>query len=417
DAAEVGWFNITKLPEKLAFDHDEMIQAGIERLGMEPVILYPGFEEAFFVERENRFVMQLKKKEGRLIRAYVANPGRMEEFLVPGHLFFITSGNEGKYFYRVVSTIYQDSYVLLDTIKINYLVELMLKRNRIKGLGNPKTLRREVTVNRSKFDFLVEREGENKKPALLEIKSCSLCHNGVAMFPDAPTGRGKRHLEDLDMLATQGYDTYTLYWINHKNAKVFMPNGHTDAAYCKTFCGTKHVKFLAYCVNMTDPVTLDLSFLKDVFIDLATSRVLCADKGSYLLIFYNEQPFKKTIGPVGEREFKKGYYVYVGSAMQSLEKRIKRHLRKRKKIHWHLDHISPGYMKMKKVYPIRRPDRIEEALARGLLAICDSYVMDFGASDSGLPSHFFYFSSRPYGRRDFLDLLLDFRMGVFTYKR
>jgi sugar fermentation stimulation protein A len=379
---------------------------------MEPIKLYTDFEEAFFVERENRFVLQLKKTGGQLIKAYIANPGRMEEFLVPGHPFFITSGNEGKYFYRAVSTIYQDSFVLLDTIKINGLVELMLKNNRIKAFDNPTSIRREVTVNRSKFDFLVEREGENKKPILLEIKSCSLCHNGVAMFPDAPTERGKRHLEDLDFLASRDYVAYTLYWINHKNAKVFMPNGHTDRDYCETFCRSGRVNFLAYCVDMTDPVTLDLSFFKNVPIDFEASRFLCAEKGSYLLIFYNDRSFKKIIGSLGEREFKRGYYVYVGSAMQALDKRIKRHLRKSKKVRWHLDHISPGCMKIEKVYPIRRWDRIEEALARGVLEICDDYVMDFGASDSGLPSHFFYFSSRPYRRRDFLDLLLDFRMGV-----
>jgi hypothetical protein len=51
---------------------------------MELIKLYTGFEEAFFVERDNRFVMQLKKTDGRMIKAYVANPGRMEEFLVPG---------------------------------------------------------------------------------------------------------------------------------------------------------------------------------------------------------------------------------------------------------------------------------------------------------------------------------------------
>lgn len=379
---------------------------------MEPVKLYPGCEEAFFVERENRFVMQLKKADGELIKAYIANPGRMEEFLVPGHPFFITSGNEGKYFFRAVSTIYQDSYVLLDTIKINYLVELMIKNNRIKAFSNPTTLRREVKKNRSKFDFLLERE--NKKPALLEVKSCSLCHNGVAMFPDAPTERGRRHLEDLDFLANRGWETYTLYWINHKKARVFMPNGHTDRDYCETFCKAKEVNFLAYSAYMTDPVTLDMSFFKRVPIDFETSRFLCAEKGSYLLVFYNDQSFKKIIGALGEREFKKGYYVYVGSAMQALDKRINRHLRKNKKIRWHLDHISPDLMKPVKTYPIRRQDRIEEALARGLLDICDSYVMDFGASDSGLPSHFFYFSSRPYRRRFFLDLLLEFRMGVST---
>ena len=377
---------------------------------MEPYKLYPAFEEAFFVERDNRFVLQLKKKDGESIRAYIANPGRMEEFLVPGHPFFITPGNSGKYVYHVVSTVYQDSFVLLDTIKINSLVEALLKEKRIDIFSNFKTLRREVTVYRSKFDFLLERP--NQKPALLEVKSCSLCHHGTAMFPDAPTQRGKRHLEDLEALAYRGYDSYTLYWINHKNATVFMPNGHTDRDYCLSFLQAKQVNFLAYCVNMIDPVTLDFSFFKPVPIDYQATKILSADKGSYLLIFYNHIPFKKSIGSLGEREFKKGYYVYAGSALQGLDKRIARHARKSKKIRWHLDYISPGSMKLEKVYPFRRPDRIEAALARGLLEICTEYVDGFGASDSGLPSHFFYFTESPFRRRDFLDLVLDFRMMI-----
>jgi sugar fermentation stimulation protein A len=334
----------------------------------------------------------------------------MEEFLVPGHRFFITSGNEGKYFYRVVSTSYQDSFVLLDSIKTNYLVELMLKYNRIKAFNKLISFRREVTVNRSKFDFLVTRE--NKKPTLLEIKSCSLCHNGVAMFPDAPSKRGKRHLEDLNVLASRGYETYTLYWINHEKAKVFIPNGHTDMEYCKAFCSARHVNFLAYCAQMIDPITLDLSFFKEIPIDFKATRSLCTNKGSYLMIFYNDFPFKKEIGALGEREFKKGYYVYVGSALNALDQRIKRHLRRNKKIRWHLDYISPVEMKIEKVYPIRRHDRIEEKLARSLLEICDGFIRGFGASDSNVPSHLFYFSERPFRRRSFLNLVLDFRMGV-----
>jgi sugar fermentation stimulation protein A len=379
---------------------------------MESIRLYPGFEEAFFVERDNRFVMQLRKSNRQTIKAYVANPGRMEEFLVPGHPFFITCGNEGKYDHRVVSTVYQDSYVLLDTIKVNYLVELMLKSGRIKPFSGFKSVRREVTVDRStrsRFDFLVIQA--NNKPALVEIKSCSLCHHGVAMFPDAPTQRGKRHLQELDSLACQGYDTYTLYLINHRGARVFMPNGHTDVEYCRAFYRAKQVNFLAYCVKMTDPVTLDLSFLKEVPIDYTGAASLCANRGSYLLVYYNRKGFKKVIGSLGEREFKPGYYVYAGSALQGLEQRIKRHLTGRKKIRWHLDYISPQHMKIEREYPIRRRDPIEENLARGLLRICEDYVRDFGSSDSLLPSHFFYFSEPPYRRRDFLDLLLDFRMN------
>jgi DNA-binding sugar fermentation-stimulating protein len=128
---------------------------------MEAMRLYADFEKAFFVERDNRFVITLER-DGQMIKAYVANPGRMEEFLVPGHPFFITSGNKGKYVYRVVSTFYQDSYILLDTIKINYLVEQMLKNNLIDSFKDHMSIQREKSINRSKFDFLLERKVKNQ---------------------------------------------------------------------------------------------------------------------------------------------------------------------------------------------------------------------------------------------------------------
>jgi sugar fermentation stimulation protein A len=286
----------------------------------------------------------------------------------------------------------------------------MLKNNLIETFKGNKTIRREKTIDRSKFDFLVERKG--KKPALLEIKSCSLCHKGVAMFPDAPTKRGRRHLEDLNSLAKQGYDTYTLYLTTHRHANVFIPNGHTDPDYCTAFDKSQNVRFLAYSVELTDPVCLNLSNLKKIPIDYEKTRILCKDRGSYLLVLYNEKPFIKKIGSLGEREFKKGYYVYAGSAMRGLENRIKRHMRKSKKTRWHLDYVSPCCMKTVKVYRIRREERIEEPLANGLLEICHDYVPGFGASDTHVDSHFFYFFDPPYCKREFINLLLDFRMFV-----
>jgi sugar fermentation stimulation protein A len=375
---------------------------------MDTLQLYPAVEGASFVERDNRFVMTLKKADGELIKAYVANPGRMEEFLVPGHPFYITAGNSGKYFYHVVSTSYRGSYVLLDTIKINYLVEEMLKRDRIEAFAGEKTYRREVTVSRSRFDFLVERK--ERKPVLLEVKSCSLSHEGVGMFPDAPTRRGRRHLEDLDDLADKGYDTYILYLTTHTSTSVFVPNGHTDPDYCAAFNRSHHVGFLAYSIELNDPVTVDFSKVASIPVDFEKAREICEDRGTYLLILYNDQSFTRKIGSLGERFFKRGYYVYVGSAMKGLEGRIRRHLGKNKKSHWHLDYLLPGRMGYIKTYRIRRRERLEGAVARKLLGICDDHVPGFGASDSEVVSHLFYFTDRPFRRRNFLDLILDFQV-------
>lgn len=234
------------------------------------------------------------------------------------------------------------------------------------------------------------------------------------MFPDAPTERGRRHLQDLEILAQDKYDCYNLYLLNHKDTKVYMPNWHTDMAYAKEFLASEHVNFLAYSIRMKDPVTLNTEVFNPVPIDFQRTEQHSGDKGAYLLVFRNDGEFTETIGALGERKFKKGYYVYVGSAMSGLSKRIKRHLSKQKKIRWHLDYISPRHMVPEKIYPINRRDKIEDQLARGMLKISDGYVAGFGASDTDAPSHLFYFTGRPHRRREFLDLLLDARMLILS---
>ena len=380
---------------------------------MKKIQLYPEWEKAHFKERLNRFVMVLEK-QGKKIHAYIANPGRMAEFLIPGHTFFIIPAKSGKYAYRVVATFYGNSFVLLDTGKVNYIVELMLRNGKIRELppapGNK--LKREFKIKRSRFDFLIEREG--KKPVLLEVKSCSLCHRGLALFPDAPTERGRRHIEELEALTKQGYESYTLYLITNKKAVRFMPNCHTDPEYGSAFNEAENVHFLAYGVEMPDPVTIDLSTCRSVEIDFEKSRDLCKDRGCYLLVLYNEQAFKKKIGALGEREFKRGYYVYTGTALRGLESRIKRHQRKTKKIHWHLDYVFPYLMKKEKTYNILTiNNNMEERLAGELQKISTAYVPGFGSSDTGAPSHFFFFKENPVKQRSFINLLLDFRVQIF----
>lgn len=374
--------------------------------------LYPSYETAEFIARNNRFVLTLRKTENNeIIQAHIANPGRMEEFLIPGHPFFITSGHQGKYPYHAVSTLYQDAFVLLDTIKINHLAERLIKDGTIPEFSDYDTIRREVTVGRSKFDFLLM--GKGKKPLLLEIKSCSFCHHGMCMFPDAPTTRGKRHLEDLETLASGGgFVTYTLYIVTHHTARIFLPNGHTDPDYCRTFHASRHVHYLAYSLPMKEPgvISLGATDVRRLPVDLEKAGEICLDRGSYLMVFYNAGEFSERAGALGEIKFPPGYYVYAGSALNGLEKRIRRHNLKTKKTHWHIDYLSPTRFKAVKIYRIRRSDRLEQILAKRLAALADSAVPGFGSSDSKADSHLFYFGEPPFRKRGFIDLVLDAQM-------
>lgn len=365
---------------------------------------YDTYEQAFFLERPNRFVMTLETG-GDIIQAHVPNPGRMEEFCTARHPFFIAPVKQGKYPYRVVATRYQDQFVFLDTLKVNDIFACLLADNLVPQFSGSAQIQREVTVGDSRFDFCFVHEGQN---VIVEIKSCTLCHNGLAMFPDAPTLRGKKHLKTLERLAREKQArTYIIYLILNASAERFMPDLHVDFDYAKLFLAARHVTYLVFKLNGIDPVSIDLASLQEVPIDEASTRTHCRNKGSYLLLLENPQDRLFTIGKLGDIHFPQGWYVYVGSAMNSLDARLKRHQRTRKKRFWHIDYLASTAMKVRKVYPIRIIDRIEAELAHAVGTLSDAAIPHFGASDAHEDSHLFYFNTSPLRQRAFIDVLFD----------
>ncbi|GAK60528.1 sugar fermentation stimulation protein [Candidatus Vecturithrix granuli] len=372
---------------------------------------YKTYERAFFLERPNRFVMTLETGSGDIIQTHVPNPGRMEEFCTDHHPFFIVPVKHGKYAYRVVATTYQNQFVFLDTLKVNDIFAHLLAENCVPQFLEAMQIQREVTVGDSRFDFRFVHEQQN---VIVEIKSCTLCHNGLAMFPDAPTLRGQKHLNALDRLAREKQaKTYIIFLILNASAERFMPDIHADLDYAKLFLAAQYVTCQAFKLNVIDPVSIDLASLQSVPIDEATTRTHCHNKGAYLVVLENSQDVMLTIGKLGQIHFPQGWYVYVGSAMNSLDARLKRHQRTRKKRFWHIDYLASTMMKVRKVYPIRSADRIEARLAHAIGAISDEAISHFGASDAHENSHLFYFNTLPFRQRAFIDVV--FNAWTFSF--
>lgn len=372
--------------------------------------IYPSFTAATFLRRLNRFVMELDHN-GRTIQAYVPNTGRMSEFLVPGQPFFLTNSPHGKFRYKVVSTKYQGSYVFLDTVRINDLFHRLLTEHHLAVLfPDIRGIRREVSVLNSRFDFCIEHSTE--PCSFVEIKSCTLVHNRVAMFPDAPTLRGRRHIHELQQLGENGRNCHIIFLIMNGSATSFLPNFHTDYAYGQEFLNATTVHFHALALTLNDPVSVNLSSVREIPIDTSFVKANCINKGNYLLLMENGHEFSLPVGRLDNRHFPEGYYVYVGSAMNSLDSRIRRHRSTHKKRHWHIDYLIPDKMSLKKVFPLRRNRSIESVLANKLLSISDNAILHFGSSDTRDASHLFHFTGNPLHNRRFLDIL--FAAQTFT---
>lgn len=198
-------------------------------------IPYRDLVKAIFVERPNRFVIRCRlQTSGDVVEAHLADPGRLIELLLPGVLLYLRQNEDPrrktKWSVILVKAPDKAIYVSLQSTLVNQLATLALSAKAISELVAWGIKRREYSYNGSRWDFLLEcSEG---KQLLLEVKSCSLVHDGIAMFPDAVTERGRRHVLKLAELHSQGeIEGAVLFVVQRSDARSFQPATHIDPKF------------------------------------------------------------------------------------------------------------------------------------------------------------------------------------------
>jgi sugar fermentation stimulation protein A len=352
-----------------------------------------------------------------VVEAFLPNPGRLWELLVPGSQLYLTShahrnesqttsGIPRKTRHTVLAVDRDGSPVFLHTHLTNTVARWLIEHNRITELAGATVVRAEIPVGHSRFDFLLRRA---RQKLLLEVKSCTLFGNGVAMFPDAVTERGRRHLLELAALRHRGVRPVVLFLVHSPQVQWFMPDYHTDFAFSQTFLKLRDsLAILPVALEWTPALELGPTVRRlNIPWDYLKREV--ADRGSYLLLLRLDRPTRIRVGQLGEFEFARGYHVYVGSAMQSLSGRLAWHAKQRKKLHWHVDYlrqVANGVVAL----PIRSSMRDECQLARALSAVLRSGPAGFGASDCNCPTHLFESPTNPLSSPAFHAVLQQFRM-------
>lgn len=118
------------------------------------------------------------------------------------------------------------------------------------------------------------------------------------------------------------------------------------------------------------------------------------NKGNYCLIINMKKDSEIKIGAKGFMFFNSGYYVYVGSSLNSLSKRIERHISEKKKKHWHIDYLLLNKnAKIKEVIYTYCSEKIECEISVNINKYADNYIELFGCSDCNCASHLYYFDS------------------------
>jgi sugar fermentation stimulation protein A len=191
------------------------------------------FVRGIFLSRPNRF-LGIVRVRGAETGCFVPNPGRLRELLAPGTPVYLReNASEGrKTRWDLALARYGDLLVSVDTRMVNLLVPEAIRSGSIPSLRGLEVVKPEYPFLDSRLDFLA-RDGE--RPVLLEAKSCTLVEGGVALFPDAPTERGRRHLETLARGVRMGMKAMVVFVIQRKDGEVFSPNECLDPGFAGAF--------------------------------------------------------------------------------------------------------------------------------------------------------------------------------------
>ena len=221
---------------------------------------YQNVIKAKFIARPNRFIA-FCELDGKKETVHVKNTGRCRELLVPDATVYlaVSDNPERKTKYDLVA-------VEKETARGNIMINMDSQAPNAAAyewissggyFGNGATVRREVTYGKSRFDLYVE-QGERR--AFVEVKGVTLEHDGVASFPDAPTERGIKHVNELVAAMKDGYEAYILFVIQMKGIHTFKPNDETHKAFgdALRYAAESGVKILAYdCVITHDEMVVD----------------------------------------------------------------------------------------------------------------------------------------------------------------
>lgn len=213
---------------------------------------------AEFIERPNRFIAYVDLM-GVRTKVHVKNTGRCRELLTDhAKVYLEKSGNETRSTaYDLVAVEKEGRLVNMDSNAPNKVVGEWLRAG---GLYRDVSLvRPEKTFGSSRFDFYVESASGRK--AYIEVKGVTLEREGVAAFPDAPSERAVRHVEELTEAHRQGYEAYLLFVVQMKGVSHVEPNWDTQPAFGEALKMARRegVRFLAYdCLVKEDSLNMDV---------------------------------------------------------------------------------------------------------------------------------------------------------------
>jgi len=190
-------------------------------------VLRPGAQvEGEFISRPNRF-LGIVKIDGREELVHIHDPGRLEELLYNGNGVLVkrAEGPRRKTSWSLIAASYENQWIFT-----NSGYHRQISENLMNFLFAGADIRAEVRIGHSRLDFVVKN---GDACTGVEIKGCTLTEDGKALFPDAPTERGRKHIETLVEMMDEGCGAVLVVLVFRKDSRCFAPNRRTDPAFAR----------------------------------------------------------------------------------------------------------------------------------------------------------------------------------------
>jgi sugar fermentation stimulation protein A len=183
------------------------------------------------IDRPNRFLGRVHL-DGKVEEVFIPNPGRMYELMIPGKEVFLREkrGSHRKTDYDMIGLEYKGVLVSIDSNLPNRFIKRLLISRELSFFKDYDTVIPEPRAFEGRFDFKLTG---SKGDSFIEVKSCTLVEGERAIFPDAPTTRGARHLRHLAEAVREEHvkRAAVIFVIQRSDAKVFSPNDETDSNF------------------------------------------------------------------------------------------------------------------------------------------------------------------------------------------
>lgn len=186
--------------------------------------------KGYLIKRYKRFLADIKLDDGSIVVAHCTNSGSMKSCIEEGAEVYLSPAKDPnrktKYTWEMI--LINNNWVGINTMHPNLIVYEAVKNNKITRLTPYTNVKREVKFEDSRFDIYAEN---NTEKCFIEVKNVSMKEGNYALFPDAKTTRGQKHLKTLMEVKKQGMRAVMIYIIQRSDVDIFAPAKEIDPDY------------------------------------------------------------------------------------------------------------------------------------------------------------------------------------------